>query len=327
MSHVIDVEKLTLKRPASGAHSEAAYRPVANSVERVKITPTGHALGAEVSGVDLSLPVPQDVQALLQQAWGDHLVLLFRGQYLNPFQYRDATHIFGTPQEGANRKYFKAAGIEQDELLPELEINSNLDANGQPTRSNDKLGSLEVVWHSDNSYIEAPPIGSCLYALEVPKTTGDTSFSNQYTAYETLPEDLKKAIAGRRAKHDASRNSAGVLRPGVKLPVTTADVPGPFHPLVIVHPRTRRPALYLGRRRVHPSQFIEGLSDAESTALLDRLWDHATDESLAWTHHWAAGDLLVWDNRCSMHHRTEVDQTQRRVMLRTQFQGEVPVPQ
>jgi taurine dioxygenase len=102
-------------------------------------------------------------------------------------------------------------------------------------------------------------------------------------------------------------------------------VPGPFHPLVVIHPRTRRPALYLGRRRIHPSQFIEGMSDAESAALLDRLWDHATHERLAWTHHWAAGDLLVWDNRCSMHHRTEVDPTQRRVMLRTQFQGETPI--
>lgn len=320
MSHALSIEEMTLVRPEA-----SAFNPIANAVERVKITSTGHALGAEVSGIDLSLPVPDDVRELLRRAWDDHLVLLFRGQYLTPFQYRDATHIFGVPQEGANRRYYKAAGIAQDEQLPELEINSNLDDNGQPTRSNDKLGSLEVVWHSDNSYIEAPPIGSCLYALEVPHTTGDTSFSNQYVAYETLPQDLKQAIAGRRAKHDASRNSAGMLRPGIDLPVTTADVPGPFHPLVVVHPRTRRPALYLGRRRIHPSQFIEGMSDAESAALLDRLWDHATHERLAWTHHWAAGDLLVWDNRCSMHHRTEVDPTQRRVMLRTQFQGETPI--
>jgi taurine dioxygenase len=321
MQQVLDIAALTLTRPAA-----TPAGPVVNTVGAIRITPTGYALGAEVSGVDLSLPVSDEVQALLRKAWGDHLVLLFRDQYLTPFQYRDATHIFGTPQEGANRKYFKAAGIAQDEQLPELEINSNLDDNGQPTRTNEKLGSLEVVWHSDNSYIETPPIGSCLYALEVPTTTGDTSFSNQYVAYDTLPDDLKQAIAGRRAKHDASRNSAGVLRPGVKLPETTADVPGPFHPMVIRHPQTGRPALYLGRRRVHPSQFIEGMSDAESAALLDRLWDHATQESLAWTHHWHAGDLLVWDNRCSMHYRTEVDPTQRRVMLRTQFQGETPTP-
>ena len=194
-----------------------------------------------------------DVQELLRRAWDDFLVLLFRQQYLTPFQYRDATRIFGT-RRSANRRYFKAAGIALDEQLPELEINSNLDDNGEPSLDNSKLGSLGVVWHSDNSYIEAPPIGSCLYTLEVPVTTGDTSFSNQYTAYETLPQDLKQRIAGRRAKHDASRNSAGVLRPGVALPKTMADVQGPFHPLVVIHPRTQRPALYVGRRRAHPSQ-------------------------------------------------------------------------
>jgi taurine dioxygenase len=323
MSQSLSIEQLTLVRPALAASLRTNVAPV-NTVERVRITPNDSAIGAEVSGVDLSLPVPDDVKEVLQRAWGDHLVLLFREQYLTPFQYRDATCIFGAPQEGANRKYFKAAGIALDEQLPELEINSNLGEDGNPTRSNSGLGSLEVVWHSDNSYIEAPPIGSCLYALEVPHTTGDTSFSNQYLAYETLPQDLKAAITGKRAKHDASRNSAGVLRPGVALPKTTADVPGPFHPLVVIHPYTGKPALYLGRRRAHPSQFIEGLSDAESAVLLDRLWDHATQERFAWTHHWSVGDLLVWDNRCSMHYRTEVDPTQRRVMLRTQFQGETP---
>jgi taurine dioxygenase len=207
-----------------------------------------------------------------------------------------------------------------------VSVLSNLDENGKPTKVNSGLGSLEVVWHSDNSYAEAPPAGSGLYALEVPIRSGNTSFANQYLALETLPPHLRRAIEGRRAKQDASRNSAGVLRPGLAVPTRPEDVPGPLHPLIIVHPVTGRKTLYLGRRRIYPSQFIEGLSEAESEALLDQLWAHATQEKFTWTHAWRAGDLLVWDNRCALHHREPVDETQRRVMLRTQFEGRVPIP-
>ncbi len=192
-------------------------------------------------------------------------------------------------------------------------------------RDNGGLGSLEVVWHSDNSYIEAPPVGSCLYSLEVPTHSGNTSFNNQYLAYETLPPELKQAIAGKRSKQDASRNSAGVLRPGLKVPERPEEVPGPMHPLVRVHPDTGRTALYLGRRRLYPSQYIDGMSGAESEAPLAKLWEHATRDELRWTHVWKPGDFLVWDNRCAMHYREEVDDTQRRVMFRTQFAGQVPI--
>ncbi len=212
-----------------------------------------------------------------------------------------------------------------DQRFSELGILSNLDADGRPTRDNGDLGSLEVVWHSDNSYIECPPAGSCLYSLEVPTHSGNTSFNNQYLAYERLPDALKQAIAGRRAKQDASRNSAGVLRPGLKKPERPEDVPGPMHPLVRLHPDTGRPALYLGRRRVYPSQFVEGMDAAGNEALLDALWDHATRPELAWMHVWRAGDFLVWDNRCAMHYREEVDDTQRRIMFRTQFEGQAPL--
>jgi taurine dioxygenase len=297
-----------------------------NQASRLEIVPTGRPVGAEIRGVDLSLPVPADLAAALRAAWLEHLVLLFRDQYLDAGQYLAAAKIFGRPQEGGKRRYQKAAGVALDDRFPELSILSNLGPDGRPTRENGDLGSLEVVWHSDNSYIEAPPAGSCLYSLEVPTHSGDTSFNSQYIAYETLPETLKSAIAGRHSKQDASRNSAGVLRPGLKAPERPEEVPGPLHPLVRAHPDTRRKALYLGRRRVYPSQFIEGLPAAESEAMLDALWAHATQPSLAWTHVWRAGDFLVWDNRCAMHRREEVDPTQRRIMFRTQFEGQVPIP-
>ena len=208
-----------------------------------------------------------------------------------------------------------------------ISILSNLGPDGTPVMENTGLGSLEVVWHSDNSYIEKPPAGSTLYAREIPDDgTGKTSFNNQYLAYEELPEALRTAIEGKCSKQDASRNSAGVLRPGVKKPEGPEDVPGPMHPLVRVHPVTGRKALYLGRRRIWPSRFIEGFSAEQSEDLLNQLWAHATQEKYAWTHVWRVGDMLVWDNRSAMHYREPVNSQQRRVMWRSQFEGEPVVP-
>jgi taurine dioxygenase len=309
-----------------GLAGQSTRTSPANSLAALEIVPTGNAVGAEIRGVDLARPVPAELAAALQRAWLDHLVLLFRDQYLDAAHYLDAARIFGAPVEGGKRRYARAAGLALDEQFPELSILSNLDKEtGRPVKDNGDLGSLEVVWHSDNSYVEKPPAGSCLYSLEVPIRSGNTSFNNQYLAYETLPDDLKRAIAGRRSKQDASRNSAGVLRPGLKKPERPEDVPGPMHPLVRIHPDTGRRALYLGRRRVYPSQFIEGLDAMESETMLDRLWAHATRPELAWTHVWRRGDFLVWDNRCAMHYREEVDDSQRRVMFRTQFAGQEPI--
>ncbi len=166
-----------------------------------------------------------------------------------------------------------------------------------------------------------------LYAIEVPEGGGgETWFNNQYLAYETLPDDLKAAVSGKVQVHDSSRNSAGVLRPTAKLPTCTAEVEGPTHPLVRRHPVTGRLALYLGRRRVWPSNYIVGLSDDESKALLARLWEHATQEKFAWGHRWKPGDVLLWDNRCAMHYRTPIDPTRRRIMHRTQIAGEKVFP-
>jgi alpha-ketoglutarate-dependent taurine dioxygenase len=306
--------------------SAASAGEAANSLATLEIVPTGAAVGAEVRGIDLSKPVPEDVAEALRNAWSKHLVLLFRGQEMTPQQYLAAARIFGRPQVGAARAYFEKAGT-LDTIhtlpIPEISVLSNLDSAGKPVMENAGLGSLEVVWHSDNSYIEQPPAGSTLYSREIPDdSTGKTSFNNQYRAYEDLPDDLKQAVEGRRSKQDASRNSAGTLRPGVKKPEKPEDVPGPMHPLVRVHPATKKKVLYLGRRRVYPSQFIDGVSHAESEALLDRLWAHATQDKYKWTHTWRVGDMLVWDNRCAMHYREPVNSNQRRVMWRSQFQGE-----
>ena len=316
----------------SSAHSQRrAPSPLPRDVNTraaLRVVPTGAALGAEIQGVDFSLPVPEDLKAALRQAWADHMVLLVRGQKLSDDQLLDTSGIFGPPHDAASRKYHLEAGHAVDDTYQiskhaSITIISNLDASGRPVMDNGGLGSYEVVWHTDNSYVKVPPAGSMLYSLEIPVNGGgDTSFNNQYLAYEELPGDLKRAIEGKSQVHDSSRNSAGVLRPGVTLPTKPEEVTGPTHPLVRVHPVTGRRALYLGRRRTWPSNYIVGIPNADSERLLDRLWAHATQPQYVWTHRWRVGDIVLWDNRCCMHYRTEVDVAQRRVMHRTTIKGE-----
>jgi len=300
-----------------------------NSADRLEIIPTGGPLGAEIRGVDFALPVDSATAAALNEAWAAHQVLLFRNQDITDPQHIAATALFGPPAIGASRSYYEKQGRTPTDgvaAYPEIAVISNLGPDGEPVMENEGLGSGEVVWHSDNSYIETPPAGSFLRALEVPPEGGNTSFVNQYLAYETLPDDVKARLRGLHTKQDSSRNSAGVTRPGVTAPKTLDAVPGPDHPVARRHPVTGRIALYLGRRRVFPSQYVIGWDRAESEALLDFLWDHATQSRFEWAHGpWRTGDMLLWDNRCVMHHRDAHSGTHRRIMHRTQMGREKPI--
>ena len=188
--------------------------------------------------------------------------------------------------------------------------------NGVPIGS---LGAGEATWHTDMSYLDDPPKASILYALEVPPSGGNTYFSSMYRAYEILPDAIKKRIEGKRLKHDGTYNSGGYVRQGVSAVDDPMKSPGTFHPLVCVHPETNRRVLYLGRRR---NAYIEGLPLPESESLLDELWACANREELAWHNEWRVGDLVFWDNRCTMHRRDPFAESSRRVMHRTQIKGE-----
>ncbi len=300
-----------------------------NEASSVDVVKFDAPLGAEIRGIDFATPVSTATRRLLRDAWSENLILLFRGQaHISQRHHIDATEIFGRPVPGAKLKYFEESGTEllHQARFPEISIVSNLGADGEPALENEGLGSGEVVWHSDNSYIEKPPIGSLLRAREIPSDGGDTSFNNQYVAYETLPADIKLRIEGLYTKQDSSRNSAGRLRPGVKKPETLEDVEGPDHPLVRLHPDTGKKALYLGRRRAFPSQYVIGWERDKSEELLDFLWDHATRDSLKYTHIWAPGDMILWDNRCVMHYREPLTTISRRIMHRTQMEHQKPIP-
>jgi taurine dioxygenase len=299
-----------------------------NTVDAIEVIPSGKALGAEVRGVDFALDTPDDVRAALKKIWAEHLVLLFRNQKLSDDQLLAAADVFGGQQSAGSRDYFLKAGYkpgETDRVAKHagISIVSNLDINGKPVKVTEAVGSLSLDWHSDNSYVDVPPAGSLLLAHVVPvKGGGETSFNNQYLAYETLPDDLKKQIEGKHIRHDNLRNTAGRFRPTVQPPKSREDIKGPAHPIVRIHPVTGRKALYLGRKYEWPSSHVVELDDKASEELLAKLWKHATWDGLKWTHDWTVGDLILWDNRCVMHQRNPIDHTQPRVMHRALIKGE-----
>jgi taurine dioxygenase len=279
----------------------------------VRVIPTGKPVGATIEGVDLANLSDAQFGAIFD-AWMKHHVLRFRGQELTKEQLQAFSARFGE----LDRAPINIKGEPWIEGYPNIAVMSNIMQDGQPMGS---LGYGEAVWHTDMSYIDVTPSAALLYSLEVTKEGGETGFVSMYDAYETLSEDLKKAIEDKQIKHDASHNSAGELRKGFQPVSDPREAPGALHPIVIRHPVTRRKALYLGRR---PRGYIVGLSLEDSEALLNRLWAHATDESKSWWQKWNVGDLLMWDNRCVMHKRTAFDPNERRFMLRTQIKGAKP---
>lgn len=279
----------------------------------VKVLPSDKTLGAEIQGVDLRHLSDEEFSAIYQ-AWLDHGVILVRGQRLSDDDLIAFSRRFGdldwAPIQETGRRFVEG--------LPEIYVVSNVIENGQPIGS---LGAGEAVWHTDMSYLEQPPKASMLYALEIPASGGNTYFTDMYRAYDALPEATKRRITGLRVKHDGTYNSGGYVRQGVTAVDDPLTAPGVYHPLVCTHPETGRRLLYLGRRR---NAYIEGLSLAESEALLDELWTHASDERFVWGNVWKVGDVVLWDNRCTMHRRDPFDASDRRVLHRTQIKGSAP---
>jgi taurine dioxygenase len=275
-----------------------------------RVLPTGGGLGAEIAGVDLRA-IDDAGFAALRAAWVEHAVLLIRGQVLSDDDLVAFSRRFGTldwaPVQETGRRFVEGK--------PEIYVVSNVVENGVAIGS---LGAGEAVWHTDMSYLADPPMASMLYALEVPANGGNTGFLNMYRAYDALPAPLKARIAGLRIKHDGTYNSGGYLREGVAATDDPRTSPGAVHPLVCTHPEAQKRCLYLGRRR---NAYIIGLELAQSEALLDELWSYATQDAFTWYNNWRVGDLVLWDNRCTMHRRDPFDPEARRIMHRTQIKG------
>jgi taurine dioxygenase len=279
----------------------------------IVILPSGGGVGAELRGVDLRR-LDAAGFAALRAAWVAHSVLLVRDQALTDADLIAFSRRFGAldlaPVQENGRRF--VAGH------PEIYVVSNVVQDGVAIGS---LGAGEAVWHTDMSYLPAPPMASLLYALEVPASGGDTHFCNMYAALARLPAALRRRVQGLRVKHDGTYNSGGYLRQGVTATDDPRSAPGALHPLICRHPDSAREMLYLGRRR---NAWLEGLDLPESEALLDALWAGIDAPEIGWRHRWRVGDLVLWDNRCTMHRRDAFDPASRRIMHRTQVKGVAP---
>jgi len=292
------------------------------SRHNIEVQALTESIGAEIFGVDLREALSDAAFDRIHQAWLVHQVLLFRDQILSDPQMVAFSRRFGdldlAPIPGHGRTFVEG--------IPEMFVISNVEEDGRKIGS---LGDGECLWHTDMAYTERPPKASCLYSLEVPDGEGDTGFLNMYEAYERLPQELKDRIHGLTIKHDTQYTLDGLDRnDGKPLWEAKADgsfdvvaLPGISHPIVRVHPDTKRPALYLGRRQ---NTYINGLPLADSEALLDALWAHTDALGQSTFHHrWRVGDLLIWDNRCVMHRRDAFPPTARRIMHRTQIRSDL----
>ena len=274
----------------------------------LEVIPNG-TVGAEIKGVDLATVTPAEIEAI-KRAWYRHDVLVFRNQRLTDDDLLAFSRNFGAldppPNQGAGRK--------SPPGYPDIYVVSNvLDERGEPIGA---LGDGEALWHTDMSYIPQPPDASMLYSLEIPAEGGDTCFAGMKAALAKMPRALAERIRKLDIKHDGTYDSGGYLRKGMAASADPRTSVGTPHPIVIEHPMSGAKALYVGRRR---NAYVVGLELIESERLLDEIWSYV--DAAVYRHRWALGDLVLWDNRTTMHRRDAFDSKARRVMHRTQIKG------
>jgi alpha-ketoglutarate-dependent taurine dioxygenase len=273
----------------------------------IRIDPIAGALGAEVDGVDLGRPLGGETVTLLRRALLDHLVLFFRDQDLTPETLLAAARQFGTPIE-----YPFVRGIEG---YPEVIEVAKLE--------NERV-NFGGVWHSDTTYLDAPPMGTLLLAKEVPPVGGDTIFANMYLACETLSDGMRAMLErltgiSNSAKADASRTREDRIRSAPKdggNRVLEAE-----HPVLRTHPETGRKALYVNV--AHTVRF-GGMTEAESAPLLRYLFEHQTRPEFTCQFRWRPGSLAFWDNRAAQHNAINDYPGHRRIMHRVTLAGDRP---
>jgi len=275
---------------------------------RLDIVPLSRHIGAEVRGLDLRTKPDDATVRAIYQAWLDHLVLVFPQQDLAQEDLLRVTGYFGETGEPSRPPKYFPKGYSQ--ILPGIMLISNIRENGEP------IGVLpdgEMMFHHDMIHAEVPSKATLLYAVEIPSTGGNTLFASGYAAYDTLDPAVRARLEGRGALHHY--NYGSTQRGDHK---GTAAFGECQHPVFRTHEDTGRKAIYVNRLM---TEKILGLPDEESHALLNLLWDHCERREFVYEHVWRKGDLLLWDNRCSSHARTDFPATERRLMLRTTVKG------
>jgi len=275
------------------------------------IRPLAPAIGAEIEGLDLRQELDEAAFQEVRAAWHERGILLFRGQSLDEDEELRFASRFGPIAPLVTRHDVK--------FKPGVMLVSNIRENGK------EIGVLpdgEMYFHSDQCYAEKPLAATLLFAIEIPKIGGNTLFSNQYAAYETLPEEVKRRIAGLKAMNVYDYGSNATIRKGsLRAQAERGEVPCFAHPIVRTHPETGRKALFLNRLM---TDYVVGMDPAESDALLGYLFEHQEDRRFVYEHRWRVGDLMMWDNRCTLHARTDFPTTERRLLRRVIVQGDKP---
>lgn len=273
-----------------------------------RLRPLAPQIGVEIQDIDLSQALDENTFRTIEQAWFDHGILLFRNQQLSEDQQVEFARRFGElgkvlHQHGGGSAHH-----------PCVMFISNIRENGQ------LIGALpdgEMMFHSDQCYMQRPSAAAMLYGIELPSKGGNTIFANMYAAWDSLPQSLRQLLEHSRAVNVYDYNNAATQRSES----VRADAPRATHPVARTHPATGRKALYVNRLM---TESIVGLPAAQSRAVLDQLFDHAENPAFQYEHIWRKGDLMLWDNRCTQHARTDFDASERRLLRRCVVLGEIP---
>jgi taurine dioxygenase len=292
-------------------HQNAAdAKPSLGGKTRFEVVPLSRHIGAAIRGLDLrQKPDAETVQAIYQ-AWLDHLVLIFPEQKLEQEDLIRATGFFGEISALSRpAKYFPKG---YSRLLPGIMMISNIRENGEP------IGALpdgEMMFHHDMIHAEVPSKATLLYAVEIPSAGGNTLFASGYAAYETLDPAIRSRLEGKKALHHY--NYGSTIKGDNRGTEAFAEC---VHPVFRTHEDTGKKAVYVNRLMTVK---VLDMSEDESERLLNAVYDHAEKREFVYEHAWRLDDLLLWDNRCSSHARTDFPSTERRLMLRTTVQGTV----
>lgn len=287
------------------------------AASRLTVRKLHPALGAEVRGVDMRRTLDPATFSELHDIWMEHLVLVFPGQRVTDPEHVAFTRFFGEPEifhqkiirSGRTKEIFRVSNVDEDDnLMP-------------PDHPVAQQVALAQFWHTDSSYRQIPCTGALLHGVEVSRTGGETQFTNMYLVYDALPDALKRRIEGRSAQHDFGHmHTQAALKPLTE--EEEAAMPPVWQPMVRKHPVTGRKSLYISPIY---NNAVEGMPPDEGRQLIKELTKFAADPRFVYQHRWETDDVLMWDNRCTMHQVTPFDPRERRVMHRTTIVGTEPV--
>ena len=273
----------------------------------LSIKPLTANIGAEVTGVDLSMPVDEATRKTLYDAWIKHAVLVIRDQHLSPPQFAAAARLFGDLMDQQVKKF----------TLPDYPEVGTISSKDLPIVD----GTLHVrgeQFHTDHSNFAAPPKATMLHAVSLPKSGGDTQFVDVRQAFDDLPEAKRRRLVKLRSPH-VYESSQSPRKMAALTPEERAQIPQTVQPLVIRHPENGRSALYINTARM---EGIEGMSSEEAFELIDDLYQHATNSKYEYRHEWRAGDMVIWDNRSVMHQaNADYDPNEYRFLYRIMLKG------